>query len=196
MIPKITTKAPISQGTHLPIPPPAVLAACAAEAPAAEAPAPTELAAAPTDDAAADAAAMPVPATAAPPATSPPSKDWPLPISADTSAGKAAGTAPPGVRRETSIGSKLPTAEVTASRGKCSLSLRVASKPPEAPNSDSTWSLLGACGGVAVPNQLAAISPKPALRTRSSRPESPPLAGSVIYASTMAIRSLDLSPRP
>jgi len=158
------------QGSHLPIPP---LAAVAELAAAVE-----------TVEAADDAAAVPAPtapaAAAAPLPNRPPSRDFPLPINATASAGKVAGSIPLGERRETNAGSNAPTADVTASLGRCSLSLNVDSKPPDAPKTLLTSSLVGVRDSSVVLSQLSANPPRPAERKRSSKPDRPPLAGSVM----------------
>ena len=130
--------------------------------------------------AAAEAVAAPAPTVAAAPVSAPPSNARPSPTSELTSAGKTLGTVPPGVKCEISMGSNAPMAEVALSRGSPRRETTVDSKPPPAPNIDSTCELLGTCGVVVLPSQLCTMPSRPELLSRSSIPDRPPVAGLVM----------------
>ena len=102
-MPKITTKAPIIHGSHLPIPPPPLTDAATGAA-AADA-------ALPTRAAPALAAAVAAPNPAAPI----PSRERPSLASPANSGGSAAGMLPPGVSLEISMGISAATAVPTLS---------------------------------------------------------------------------------
>ncbi|MPM60592.1 hypothetical protein SDC9_107444 [bioreactor metagenome] len=145
-MPKMTISAPMTQGSHLPMP-----------------------------ERSADAAAVVCVGVgvetggtlaAAAPAKAGPSSPRPPSTSEATSAGNTDGTVPPGVRYDTNLGSSPPTADITCSRGRSRRETIADSNPPPPPNMDSNCALLGICGADDVPSQLCTRPSSPSLRRR------------------------------